>query len=188
MFPGGGAAGAAMQVGFQEVNRAAAAGAQAAGVGVEGLLETFIPTGSGTGQDFMQTIPGKLLGGIAGVRKSGDNTAGQTQGASPAGPGQGQYAAGMQGPSTAGQTQAAAPTTAGQTQPPLSGAQGQGPQHFSQGGQVQGGGDSHFNFHGPINVQANNANEFMDSLNQEATMGGSMYAMSGNVSGPGGGR
>lgn len=185
--------GAAMQVGFQEINRAAAAGAQAAGVGVEGLLESFIPTGSGTGQDYMQTIPGRLLGGIAGVRPAGQNTAGQTQGASPAGPGQGAQSAGvggMQGPTTAGQTQptVASPTTAGQTQPPLSGAQGQGPQYFSQGGQVQGGGDNHFHLSGPISVQANNANEFMDSLNQEATMGGSMYAMSGNVSGPGGGR
>lgn len=88
--PGSGSAMAsAMSVGFQELNRAAAAGAQAAGVGVEGILETVIPDSSGTGGDWMKTIPGRVLSGVAGARPAGTNTAGQTQ---PAVPGGGQAA------------------------------------------------------------------------------------------------
>lgn len=68
-----------MRIGFQELNRAAAYGAQGAGVLSEGALETCIPDSSSTGGDFMTTIPGRLLGGIAGVRPAGQNTAGQTQ-------------------------------------------------------------------------------------------------------------
>jgi TP901 family phage tail tape measure protein len=101
----GGASGATqavMQVGFQELNRAAAAGAQAAGVGVEGLLETVIPDSSGTGGDWMKTIPGRLLSGVAGVRPAGTNTAGQTQPAVAGGGQQAQYSGmGQQGPASA---------------------------------------------------------------------------------------
>lgn len=80
MFPGGSAAGAAMQVGFQELNRAAAAGAQYAGIGVEGLLESLIPDAGGSSADWSKTIPGRLLMGVTGVRPSASqNTAGQTQ-------------------------------------------------------------------------------------------------------------
>lgn len=87
----GGAVSAVMQVGFQELNRAAAAGAQAAGVGVEGLLETIIPDSSGTGGDWMKTIPGRLLAGVAGARPAGQNTAGQTQQPVPGGGQSAQY-------------------------------------------------------------------------------------------------
>lgn len=149
--------GAAAQIGFQELNRAAAAGAQAAGVGVEGLLEAIIPSGSGTGEDWMQTIPGRLLGGIAGVRPVGQNTAGQTQLPAGAGDGQANQFAG-----------------------------GGGNQAAGMGMQAPGAGG--INIHGPITVQANNPQQFMDSLNHEANMAGATYAMSGNVSGPGGGR
>lgn len=75
---GGGAASAAMQIGFQELNRAAAYGAQAAGIAAKGLLEAFTVDSSSTGGDWAETIPGRLLSGIAGVRPS-QNTAGQTQ-------------------------------------------------------------------------------------------------------------
>ncbi|WP_374023921.1 phage tail tape measure protein [Mycobacterium sp. HNNTM2301] len=75
---GGGAASAAMQIGFQELNRAAAYGAQAAGIAAKGILEAFTVSSSSTGGDWAETIPGRLLSGIAGVRPS-QNTAGQTQ-------------------------------------------------------------------------------------------------------------
>ncbi|WP_260737039.1 phage tail tape measure protein [Mycobacterium sp. SMC-2] len=80
MFPGGSAAGAAMQVGFQELNRAAAAGAQDVGIGVEGILEALIPDAGGSSGDWSKTIPGRLLMGMTGVRPAASqNTAGQTQ-------------------------------------------------------------------------------------------------------------
>lgn len=79
MAPGAGqAAGAAMQIGFQELNRAASYGAQAAGIAAKGLLEAFTVSSSSTGGDWAQTIPGRLLSGIAGVRPT-QNSAGQTQ-------------------------------------------------------------------------------------------------------------
>jgi|GEM_PF-4467952 len=99
----GGAASSAMNLGFQELNRAASAGAQAAGVGVEGLLETVIPDSSGTGGDWMKTIPGRLLSGVAGARPAGQNTAGQTQPAVAGGGQQAQYSGmGQQGPANGG--------------------------------------------------------------------------------------
>jgi hypothetical protein len=70
--------GAAMQVGFQELNRAASYGAQVAGIGVEGLLEAILPNSSSVGGDWAKSIPGRLLMGVAGVRPSGQNTAGAT--------------------------------------------------------------------------------------------------------------
>jgi hypothetical protein len=75
--------GAAMQIGFQEINRAASAMAQYAGIGVEGLLEAAIPSSGGTGGDWAKTIPGRLLMGVTGVRPNGANTAGNTQTAAP---------------------------------------------------------------------------------------------------------
>ncbi|WP_260742119.1 hypothetical protein [Mycobacterium sp. SMC-2] len=76
----GGAVSAAMNIGFQELNRAAAFGAQAAGIGVEGLLEGLIPDAGGSGADWAKTIPGRLLMGVTGVRPAASqNTAGQTQ-------------------------------------------------------------------------------------------------------------
>lgn len=76
----GGAVSSAMNIGFQELNRAAAYGAQAAGIGVEGILEALIPNSDATGADWSKTIPGRLLMGVTGVRPAGQqNTAGQTQ-------------------------------------------------------------------------------------------------------------
>ncbi|ORV61585.1 hypothetical protein AWC03_09850 [Mycobacterium europaeum] len=76
----GGAVSSVMNVGFQELNRAAAAGAQDAGIGVEALLEALIPDAGGSSSDWSKTIPGRLLMGITGVRPAASqNTAGQTQ-------------------------------------------------------------------------------------------------------------
>lgn len=76
----GGAVSSAMNIGFQELNRAAAYGAQDVGIGVEGLLEALIPNSDATGADWSKTIPGRLLMGVTGVRTAGQqNTAGQTQ-------------------------------------------------------------------------------------------------------------
>lgn len=88
LAPGAGsAASAAMQIGFQELNRAASYGAQVGGILMKGLGETFTVSSSSTGGDWSKTIPGRLLSGIAGVRPAGQNTAGQTQ--QPLGAGQG---------------------------------------------------------------------------------------------------
>jgi TP901 family phage tail tape measure protein len=92
---GGDAAGGLAGPAFAEINRAAAEAAQAGAIGVEGLLSTFKVSGSGTGQDWSKTIPGRLLGGVAGVRPS-QNTAGQAQGADVSG------APGTQSPSVSG--------------------------------------------------------------------------------------
>ncbi|ODR07320.1 hypothetical protein BHQ21_09635 [Mycobacterium sherrisii] len=139
----GGAVSAVMQVGFQELNRAAAAGAQAAGVGVEGLLETIIPDSSGTGGDWMKTIPGRLLAGVAGARPAGQNTAGQTQQPVPGGGQSAQYSGmGQQGPASGGV-------------------------HIS----------------GPVHVQANNADDFMDSMNTHANMSGHMLGLNSGYAG-----
>ena len=59
-------------------NRTASFAAQAAGIGVEGLMETFLPADSPL-SNFGNTLPGKLTAGIAGVRPASPNTAGQTQ-------------------------------------------------------------------------------------------------------------
>ncbi|KBR63551.1 phage tail tape measure protein [Mycobacterium avium] len=76
----GGAVSSAMNIGFQELNRGAAYGAQDVGIGVEGLLEALIPNSDATGADWSKTIPGRLLMGVTGVRPAGQqNTAGQTQ-------------------------------------------------------------------------------------------------------------
>ncbi|BCP14844.1 hypothetical protein MINTM021_17530 [Mycobacterium paraintracellulare] len=88
LAPGAGsAASAAMQIGFQELNRAASYGAQVGGILMKGLGETFTVSSNSTGGDWSKTIPGRLLSGIAGVRPAGQNTAGQTQ--QPLGAGQG---------------------------------------------------------------------------------------------------
>ncbi|MDY0112711.1 MAG: phage tail tape measure protein [Corynebacterium sp.] len=75
---GGGAASSAMQMLFQLANRTAAYGAQVAGIGVEGLLETFLPADSPL-SNFSSTLPGKLLAGVAGVRPPAPDTAGKTR-------------------------------------------------------------------------------------------------------------
>jgi hypothetical protein len=92
---GGDAAGGLLGPAFAEANRAAAEAAQAGAIGIEGLLSTFKVSGQGTGQDWSKTIPGRLIGGVAGVRPS-QNTAGQAQGANVNG------APGTQAPSVTG--------------------------------------------------------------------------------------
>lgn len=100
----GGAVSSAMNIGFQEANRAAAAGAQDVGIGVEGLLEGLIPNAGGSSSDWSKTIPGRLLMGVTGVRPAGQqNTAGQTQ--QPFAP----NSSGDQFASTGGNTQPQAP-------------------------------------------------------------------------------
>jgi hypothetical protein len=97
--PGAGsAASSAMSIGFQELNRAAAYGAQAGGILAEGALETIMPSDGST--NWMQTIPGRLLSGIAGARPENPNTAGQTKqplGAGQSGGGYGDTAGNMPG-------------------------------------------------------------------------------------------
>jgi len=78
MSPAGPAAGAAMQTAFQFINRAASYGAQVAGIGVEALLESILPSSSAAGGDWSKTIPGKLLMGVTGIRPTNQNTAGNT--------------------------------------------------------------------------------------------------------------
>ncbi|OBG71326.1 MULTISPECIES: phage tail tape measure protein [unclassified Mycobacterium] len=79
--PGSGsAASSVMSIAFQEINRAASYGAQLGGIAAEGLLEALVPSGGGSGGDWMKTIPGRLLAGVAGVRPTGQNTAGNTKG------------------------------------------------------------------------------------------------------------
>lgn len=74
---GGAAASSATQLAFQLINRTAALGAQDASIGVEALLETFLPADSPL-SNFSNTLPGKLLAGVAGVRPAAPNTAGKT--------------------------------------------------------------------------------------------------------------
>ena len=65
--PGAGAAlGALAQIGIEELNRAIAFAGQAAGIGVSGLMETFLPTG---GSDLANNNwLTRLLGGVVGMR------------------------------------------------------------------------------------------------------------------------
>ncbi|AXN50933.1 hypothetical protein MMRN_38380 [Mycobacterium marinum] len=77
---GGSAAGAiisaAAQIGIDEINRAIGFGAQAAGIGVGGLLETFVPNESALA-DFSGGWFGRIAGAVAGVNAQVPNIAGQ---------------------------------------------------------------------------------------------------------------
>jgi hypothetical protein len=75
MAPGaGGAASAVMQIGVQEINRAIQFGSQAAGIAVDGLMQTFLPMGaSELAQNSWLT---KIVGGIAGAGVMLPNIAG----------------------------------------------------------------------------------------------------------------
>lgn len=80
MGGGGGAsagaavANAAIQIAVQEINRAIGFGAQAAGIGVSGLMETFLPMGaSEMAQNSWVT---RIVGGIVGARPALPNLAG----------------------------------------------------------------------------------------------------------------
>lgn len=75
---GGGAASSATDLIFQLANRTAAYGAQSAGIAVEAALETFLPSDSPL-SNISNTLPGKILAGIAGARPAQPNTAGQTK-------------------------------------------------------------------------------------------------------------
>jgi TP901 family phage tail tape measure protein len=75
---GGGAASSATQAAFQLINRTAAYGAQMGGIGVEALLETVLPSDSAL-SNFSNTLPGKVLAGVSGVRPSQPTSAGQTK-------------------------------------------------------------------------------------------------------------
>lgn len=70
-------AGVAAQIGMQLANRAVGYVGQLAGIGVEGLLETFSLSGSSIA-DPSKSLIGKLALGIAGARPSTPNTAGET--------------------------------------------------------------------------------------------------------------
>lgn len=72
MAPG---AGAAAQIGTQLAKRAIAFGGQVAGIGVGGLLETFLPHGSPLA-DPNRSWFGKFAAGIAGARPALPNIAG----------------------------------------------------------------------------------------------------------------
>ena len=68
-------AGAAAQIGIQEINRAIGYAGQVAGIGVSGLLETFLPTDSplsNVGNSWL----GKIASGFAGARPALPNVAG----------------------------------------------------------------------------------------------------------------
>jgi hypothetical protein len=92
MMPGGAAASAGAQIGIDEINRAIGMGAQAAGIGVEGLMQTFLPVESELA-DPMRGWFGKGLGAVAGIRPAAKNTAGKlTDKTLGAGPDKGQTA------------------------------------------------------------------------------------------------
>ncbi|APE14139.1 hypothetical protein BOH72_01750 [Mycobacterium sp. WY10] len=72
---GGALASAAAQIGIDELNRAIGFGAQAAGIGVQGLMETFLPVESQLADPTRGWL-GRVIGGIAGIRPVADITAG----------------------------------------------------------------------------------------------------------------
>ncbi len=72
MAPG---AGAGAQIGIDEINRAISFGAQAVGIGVQGLMETFLPVESELA-DPSRGWFGRILGGVAGVSAVAPNIAG----------------------------------------------------------------------------------------------------------------
>ncbi|MCV7348273.1 hypothetical protein [Mycolicibacterium rhodesiae] len=75
MGGGGAAASAAAQIGIDELNRAIGFGAQAVGIGVQGLMETFLPVESQLA-DPTRGWFGRILGGVAGIRPVAENLAG----------------------------------------------------------------------------------------------------------------
>lgn len=77
LAPGAGTAAAiAANIAIQEITRAIGFGAQAAGIGVQGLMETFLPTGAS--QLASNNWITRIAGGIAGARVSLPNLAGQS--------------------------------------------------------------------------------------------------------------
>lgn len=86
-------AGQAAQIGMKLANRAIQFGGQAAGIGVSGLMETFLPAGSPLG-NLGNSWFGKLAAGFAGARPALPNTAGQQAPPNPNGQQQGQQQGG----------------------------------------------------------------------------------------------
>lgn len=86
MAPG---AGQAAQIGMKLANRAIQFGGQAAGIGVSGLMETFLPSGSPLG-NLGNSWFGKLASGFASARPALPNVAAQQAPANPNAQGQGQ--------------------------------------------------------------------------------------------------
>ncbi|WP_293003662.1 hypothetical protein [Mycobacterium sp.] len=65
MFPGGGLA-------FALAGRSIGYAGQAAAIGVQALMQTFLPNDSPLA-NFSNTLPGKILGAVAGARPAGKN-------------------------------------------------------------------------------------------------------------------
>lgn len=82
-------AGQAAQMGMKLANRAIQFGGQAAGIGVSGLMETFLPSGSPLG-NLGNSWFGKLASGFASARPALPNVAAQQAPANPNAQGQGQ--------------------------------------------------------------------------------------------------
>jgi tape measure domain-containing protein len=77
MAPGAGqAAAAAAQIGIQLANRAIKYAGQTAGIGVSGLLETFVPAGDNPKASIGNSWLGKIAGGIASAAPVLPNMAG----------------------------------------------------------------------------------------------------------------
>ena len=77
MAPGAGqAAAAAAQIGIQLANRAIKYAGQTAGIGVSGLLETFVPAGDNPKASIGNSWLGKIAGGIASAAPVLPNIAG----------------------------------------------------------------------------------------------------------------
>lgn len=71
---GGAAMSAGLQIGIEEIKRSIEFGAQAAGIGVQGLMETFLPTGGS--QLANENWLTRIVGGIVGAAPALPNLAG----------------------------------------------------------------------------------------------------------------
>ena len=89
-------AGQAAQTGMKLANRAIQFGSQVAGIGVSGLMETFLPSGSPLGS-IGNSWFGKAAGAIASARPALPNTAAKQAPANPNAQGQGQAPAAQGG-------------------------------------------------------------------------------------------
>jgi hypothetical protein len=69
--------GEAVKMGMKLANRAIGFGGQAAAIGIQGLGETFLPSGSEFA-DPLKSWPGRIAGGFAGAKPSTENKAGMT--------------------------------------------------------------------------------------------------------------
>ena len=74
-FPGGAVASAAAQIAIDEINRAIQYGGQLVGIGVQGLMETFLPNESALADPFAGWF-GRITAAAAGVGSAAPNIAG----------------------------------------------------------------------------------------------------------------